>query len=890
MIFPQEALDGLERTTIVGQTLRDGEYQVQRIIGQSERERIFLVIHTTLMIPLALKQMKADQPLAESVIAELDYILYDGDSLSLTTPPKVQGQSNLSIPEGSATDYFAQKALFLARLQHTAIPTLYDYFREDGYWYLVMDYIPGYTLRTYLHQHAPLSALEALNCALQICDALDYLHTQTPPVLFRDLTTDNIIVTPEGILMLTNLDGVQSSQSKELEDDIQKTANASTQNSKDTQTDIHAIHTLQALHIDTQEEYDTNASQPEITANLYSLGIILHDMLYAKSVKQNTTQSEQANSWPSQNDIPSQGQSTQIHDIQTQNAPYISTFLKSIIRLATRPDPVERFQSAQTFYLALERAYQIEEQRAFQQHLVQLSKQEEHKQTNDEEVPGELAPNEIKNSVSKEQVSAEWEQGKKDTPPITMSHTLELAQRRITRTALQRLRWERLEQEQIDVQMSLVDESLKQRSNISLSQISLQAIARTETPTAPAIRRFHRIIKVNFLLALVLCVIMASILVYVHVAQPVAGSINTLIQRTMLVLGNTQPTQPILPPHLHKFHKARRTHRSVALKSTNGNLTNSYWQALPSLPAAEADNAMVYVELQGRAYIYLNGGYRGPATYDHNLYRYDIKAAHWETVSNNHFPGMVNNAATVDEQGHIFFTGGYSSDTYTVTSLLYIYDPGTALLQKIVPPAQMPLGFGATILADRHGHLYINQGFTRPGDPHAQAGTGWYRYDIATTQWHQLASLPIGLGYVFTANDNNGGILLLGGASDAGQHNATNKIYRYDIATDSWTQAINSLPQAISGAAGCQVWPGQLAIIGGYDASHDAGNKNTWLIDLQTLQWRPLVDLTIGGSVLGAAACDGKGHIFLERGTNNPHLPTSDYWEMVVAPGIRTDD
>ncbi|MBA2678093.1 MAG: hypothetical protein H0U76_06830, partial [Ktedonobacteraceae bacterium] len=186
--------------------------------------------------------------------------------------------------------------------------------------------------------------------------------------------------------------------------------------------------------------------------------------------------------------------------------------------------------------------------------------------------------------------------------------------------------------------------------------------------------------------------------------------------------------------------------------------------------------------------------------------------------------------------------------------------------------------------------LYISQGFLRAGDGHAQAGTGWYRYDIGTAQWHQLATLPVGLGYVFTASDDNGGILLLGGASDAGQHSQTNKIYRYDIASDSWTQATDSLPQAISGAAGCQVRPGQLALVGGYDPTHDTGTKNTWLLDLHTLKWRSLIDLTIGGSVLGAAACDGKGHLFLERGTNNPKVPTSDYWEMVVAPNIKIDN
>ncbi len=870
MVFPQEAQDALERATIVGQTLHNGEYQVQRISRQDEVGRVFLAMHTTLMIPMALKQMPADKPLAESVATELDYILHDGDGIGLTTPTprqQVQEEEGLSAQKESATDRFAHEALFLARLQHTALPTLYDYFREGDYWYLVMDYISGYTLSTYLQHHGPLSVLEALNCALQLCDALDYLHTQTPPVIFRHLKTDNIMVTPEGILMLVNL----TQYARKVADVTHEKVNEHAPNSSDTETatDALAERYPDALHLD-------------ITSDLYSLGIILHDMLHGKNLRQDAPR--QADSKAQPNKTPTQDQ-----DTQSQNTPYISTFLKSVLKLATRMETVGHFQSAQTFYLALERAYQIEEQRTFQQHLAQLSQQEEHELTANEKVTGEPAANKTQDPICDEQIVGEWEQGKQDTPPIILSHTLELEQRRLTRAALQRARWEYLEQEQVEVQMALVDESLQQRSSMSHSQISLQALVPAKTPATavPTSQRFHRIVKVNFLLALIICVIMASLLIYTHVAPPLENGIQSLVQYSKLAPENTPNTQST-----PGTQDTQNGSGKESTKDKNSNLSDNYWQALPSLPTAEADNSMVYIELQGQAYIYMNGGYHSPSStiYDHNLYRYNIKAAHWETMSTSHFPGMINNAATVDEQGHIFFTGGYSSDTYTVTSLLYIYNPGTGLLQKIVPPAQMPLGFGGSILADRQGHLYITQGFAHPADPNAQAGIGWYRYNIATAQWNQLATLPVGLGYVLAASDNNGSILLLGGASDAGQQNATNKIYRYDIATDSWTQATDSLPQAISGASGCQAWPGQLVMVGGYDTTHNTGNKNSWLIDLQTLKWRALADLTIGGSVLGTAACDGKGHVFLERGTNNPRLPTNDYREMVVAPGIKIDN
>src|SRR5205807_1392071 len=118
--------------------------------------------------------------------------------------------------------------------------------------------------------------------------------------------------------------------------------------------------------------------------------------------------------------------------------------------------------------------------------------------------------------------------------------------------------------------------------------------------------------------------------------------------------------------------------------------------------------------------IYMTGGFRGSKVlphYDRNLYRYDITMAHWEIVTSAHFPGMVNNAVAVDEHDDLFYTAGYSSDTYTVSSLLYRYQPGDGEIQAIVPPAQMPLGFGSALVADQQGHLYIAQGFMRAGQP-----------------------------------------------------------------------------------------------------------------------------------------------------------------------------
>ena len=69
--------------------------------------------------------------------------------------------------------------------------------------------------------------------------------------------------------------------------------------------------------------------------------------------------------------------------------------------------------------------------------------------------------------------------------------------------------------------------------------------------------------------------------------------------------------------------------------------------------------------------------------YDRAFYRYDIANAHWEALTDQGAPDMVNNAAALDGQGDLFFTVGYSSDLYAVSSLLYHYQPAQSTFQKI---------------------------------------------------------------------------------------------------------------------------------------------------------------------------------------------------------------
>jgi hypothetical protein len=200
-----------------------------------------------------------------------------------------------------------------------------------------------------------------------------------------------------------------------------------------------------------------------------------------------------------------------------------------------------------------------------------------------------------------------------------------------------------------------------------------------------------------------------------------------------------------------------------------------------------------------------------------------------------------------------------------------------------VPPGQIVFGYGGSMIADQQGHLYLTQGFMQTVvHPNAPAGTGWYRYNITSDQWDILAPLPVGVGYAVLASDGQGGIVLLGGVTDAGQTHASRVIYRYNIANDAWKQEQAMTPQDFNGSANCSLGTkAKVVIVGGYDAVHQIILNTTWLVDLITLDWKPLAPLPSGGSRLGAAACDATGNVYLVPGViNDPDKPTIDFWKL----------
>jgi serine/threonine-protein kinase len=165
------------------QSLKKGEilrerYQIREQIGQGGTGSIYLAEDTRLQGRLcALKEVEHDQVLPTEILTQ-------------------------------SREQFFREASVLARLDHPNLPKVSDYFSEGTYDYLVMDYVPGKDLRERMQEARRnktfLPENEVLRWAVQIADALNYLHNQEPPIIHRDIKPSNIKITPSGLVKLVD--------------------------------------------------------------------------------------------------------------------------------------------------------------------------------------------------------------------------------------------------------------------------------------------------------------------------------------------------------------------------------------------------------------------------------------------------------------------------------------------------------------------------------------------------------------------------------------------------------------------------------------------------------------------------------------------------------------
>ena len=102
--------------------------------------------------------------------------------------------------------WFRREAKILARLEHPNLPGVFDYFVEDNKCYLAMTLIEGEDLETILRRDGTpgLEESKVVSWTKDILNVLEYLHSQDPPVIYRDLKPSNIMLRKDGRIVLVD--------------------------------------------------------------------------------------------------------------------------------------------------------------------------------------------------------------------------------------------------------------------------------------------------------------------------------------------------------------------------------------------------------------------------------------------------------------------------------------------------------------------------------------------------------------------------------------------------------------------------------------------------------------------------------------------------------------
>ncbi len=103
----------------------------------------------------------------------------------------------------SAIERFNKEIALLRSLKHPRIAALMLPFQERGNSYFAMEFVPGRSLEKKLEDaKEPLPEPQVIKWMAQVCEALSYIHTRTPPIILRDLKPGNVMITPDDEVQL----------------------------------------------------------------------------------------------------------------------------------------------------------------------------------------------------------------------------------------------------------------------------------------------------------------------------------------------------------------------------------------------------------------------------------------------------------------------------------------------------------------------------------------------------------------------------------------------------------------------------------------------------------------------------------------------------------------
>jgi tRNA A-37 threonylcarbamoyl transferase component Bud32 len=156
--------------------LQDGRFMITKQIGAGGQGSVY-----------AAEMMDIPGQIQNVVLKE--YIL-----------PDVEHQ----IDRQRAIEQFEREVSVLNKLESPQIVHLIDAFVEDHRAYLVLDFVDGVSLKELVARKGALPAVKVAELAIQMCQALEYLHTLTPPMVHLDFTPENLMLKNDNQLMVVD--------------------------------------------------------------------------------------------------------------------------------------------------------------------------------------------------------------------------------------------------------------------------------------------------------------------------------------------------------------------------------------------------------------------------------------------------------------------------------------------------------------------------------------------------------------------------------------------------------------------------------------------------------------------------------------------------------------
>lgn len=120
--------------------------------------------------------------------------------------------------DSSFVTKFRAEAQSAAGLEHPNIVNIYDVGSENGMYYIVMEYVEGITLKTYIEKKGQLSFKESASIAIQVARGIESAHNKN--IIHRDIKPQNIIISTEGKVKVTDFGIAKATSSNTISSDV----------------------------------------------------------------------------------------------------------------------------------------------------------------------------------------------------------------------------------------------------------------------------------------------------------------------------------------------------------------------------------------------------------------------------------------------------------------------------------------------------------------------------------------------------------------------------------------------------------------------------------------------------------------------------------------------